>query len=127
MINCSGQFMRRRVIKDAFPSFTSYLKKQHVISLKAGAVYSHTLGFKLQLAILNIIGTMCRDLEIMDIECEKIIAAILPYLSQAQPLRLQQVIYGLFKVSAYKCIHEQMICFIKLYSRQINRKTADFN
>ncbi len=92
MVTISGQFLRRRVIKDALPTFISYLVKQQVISAKAGAVYTHTLGFKFQLAILNVIGTVCHDLEITDIECHRVIAAILPYLSQRQPLRLQQVI-----------------------------------
>ena len=92
MVNTSGQFMRRRVTKDAFPTLISYLVKQQKISAKAGAIYTQTLGFKFQLAILNAIGTVCHDLEIMDIECDKVVVAILPYLSQAQPLKLQQVI-----------------------------------
>ena len=92
MVNTSGQFMRRRVIKDALPTFTSYLDKQQVTSARAGAVYTHTLGFKLQLAILNVIGPVCHDLKIMDIYCDKVITTMLPYLSQRQPLKLQQVI-----------------------------------
>ena len=92
LVNTSGHFLRRRVIKDALPTLVSYLIKQQVISAKAGAIYTQTLGFKFQLAILNVIGTVCRDLDITDIECDKVIVAILPYFSQAQPLRLQQVI-----------------------------------
>ena len=92
LVNISGHFLRRRVIKDALSTLVSYLIKQQVISAKAGAIYTQTLGFKFQLAILNVIGTVCRDLDITDIECDKVIVAILPYFSQAQPLRLQQVI-----------------------------------
>lgn len=91
MVNTSGEFMRRRVIKDALPTFISYLDKQQVTSARAGAVYTHTLGFKLQLAILNVIGTMCHDLKILDIHCDRVIATMLSYLSQRQPLELQQV------------------------------------
>lgn len=93
MVNSSGQFLRRRVIKDALPSLVSYLVKQQTVSARAGTVYSHTLGFKYESAILNVIGRICYDLEITDIECNKVISAILPYLSHAQPPRLQQVLF----------------------------------
>ena len=91
MVNTSGQFMRRRVIKDAFPTLISYLKIQQSVSGKAGAIYTHTLRFKLQLAILNVLGIICHDLEITDVECDKVISSIIPYLSQRQPQILQQV------------------------------------
>ena len=98
MVSTSGQFMRRRVVKDVLPTFTSYLDKQQVTSARAGSVYTHTLGFKFQLAVLNVIGTLCHDLEITDIDCDKVIASILPYLSQRQPLKLQQVLYVSLRV-----------------------------
>lgn len=90
MVNTAGQFMRRRVIKDVFPALTSFLVKQQAVSLKAGPVYNHTQGFKLQLAILNTIGNLCRDLDISDVDCDKVAWSILPYLSQRQPRQLQQ-------------------------------------
>ena len=91
MVNTSGQFMRRRVIKEAFPTLTSFLVKQQAVSSKASPIYIHTQGFKFQVAILESIGTLCRDLEVFDVDCDKVVSAVLPYLSERQPQGLQQV------------------------------------
>lgn len=90
MVNTSGQFMRRRVIKDAFPALTSFLVKQQTVSLKAGPIYCHTQGFKFQLAILKTVVILCRDLDISGVDCDEVVSCIVPYLSQRQPRELQQ-------------------------------------
>lgn len=55
-------FIRQRVCKDAFPAFLTSLRSQALVSCHAGPVYSHTLGFKLQKALLDGLGTLCVDL-----------------------------------------------------------------
>ena len=83
--------MRRRVIKDALPVFTSFLTKQQVTSENATPMYHHTQAFKLQLVIVNTVGGLCRDLDISDVHLDNVICSVTPYLSQRQPPQLQQV------------------------------------
>ena len=92
MVGTSDQFMRRRVIKEAFPALTSFLVKQQEVSLRAGTIYSHTQGFKFQLVILNTLCILCRDLDISGVECDGIVSCIAPYLNEKQPQELQQVL-----------------------------------
>ncbi|KAL1249369.1 hypothetical protein QQF64_020374, partial [Cirrhinus molitorella] len=48
-----GDFLRKRVSKEVLPRLTSSLKKQEEISARSGPVYTHTLAYKLQLAVLQ--------------------------------------------------------------------------
>lgn len=59
-----GDFLRRRVSKEVLPKLSSSLARQAPISAKAGPVYSHTLAYKLQLAVLQGLGSLCQRLEL---------------------------------------------------------------
>ena len=111
MVNVSGHFMKQRVVKDVLPNLLSYLKKQHSLSANVRTTYSHTMSFKFQLAILNVLGKICHHLDILDIECGKVIAIILPYLSEKQPELLQKVCKSLlFAVHHWIFQTYQIIC-----------------
>lgn len=58
-----GDFLRQRFSKDVLPKLTSSLLSQAPVSARAGPVYSHTLAFKLQLAVLQGLGSLCERLD----------------------------------------------------------------
>lgn len=59
-----GDFLRSRFCKDVLPKLASSLITQAPISARAGPVYSHTLAFKLQLAVLQGLGPLCESLDL---------------------------------------------------------------
>jgi len=59
-----GDFLRRRVSKEVLPKLSSSLARQAPLSAKAGPVYTHTLAYKLQLAILQGLGSLCQRLDL---------------------------------------------------------------
>lgn len=59
-----GDFLRRRVSKEVLPKMSSSLVRQAPISAKAGPVYTHTLAYKLQLAVLQGLGSLCQRLDL---------------------------------------------------------------
>lgn len=58
-----GDFLRQRFSKDVLPKLSSSLRSQAPASARAGPVYSHTLAFKLQLAVLQGLGPLCEALD----------------------------------------------------------------
>ncbi|KAL4623629.1 TELO2-interacting protein 1-like [Arapaima gigas] len=92
-----GDFLRRRVSQDVLPRLTDSLQKQAPVSAKAGPVYTHTLAFKLQLAVLEGLGTLCVRLDLADSDLDVVSEACLPYLSCRQPAKLQQACLSLFR------------------------------
>ncbi|XP_018413175.1 PREDICTED: TELO2-interacting protein 1 homolog [Nanorana parkeri] len=83
-------FLRQRVCKDALPAFLTSLRSQALVSCHAGPVYSHTLGFKLQIALLDGLGTLCVDLALGDSDLLEVIDSCMLYLSARQPKKLQE-------------------------------------
>lgn len=59
-----GDFLRRRVSKEILPKMSCSLVRQAPISAKAGPVYTHTLAYKLQLAVLQGLGSLCQRLDL---------------------------------------------------------------
>ena len=91
MAEASGDFMRRRILKDVLPLLTAFLDKQAPTSMKAGPAYSHTHACHLQEAVFIGLGCLCRQLEISEIDLNHIACTCAPYLSCRQPKQLQQV------------------------------------
>ncbi|KAM7410883.1 hypothetical protein PAMA_021041 [Pampus argenteus] len=92
-----GDFLRRRVSKEVLPKLSSSLARQAPISAKAGPVYTHTLAYKLQLAVLQGLGSLCQRLDLGEAELEAVCEACLPYLSCRQPIRLQEACLSVFR------------------------------
>lgn len=59
-----GDFLRRRFSKEILPKLSSSLARQAPISAKAGPVYTHTMAYKLQLAVLQGLGSLCQRLDL---------------------------------------------------------------
>lgn len=59
-----GDFLRRRVSKEILPKLSASLAQQAPISAKAGPVYTHTMAYKLQLAVLQGLGSLCQRLDL---------------------------------------------------------------
>lgn len=59
-----GDFLRRRVSKEILPKLCSSLEHQAPVSAKAGPVYTHTMAYKLQLAVLQGLGSLCQQLDL---------------------------------------------------------------
>ncbi|KAJ0064795.1 hypothetical protein NL108_013240, partial [Boleophthalmus pectinirostris] len=85
-----GDFLRRRVSKEVLPKLSSSLLLQAPVSARAGPVYTHTLAFKLQLAVLEGLGSLCQRLDLGEEDLNKVCEACLLYLSCRQPARLQE-------------------------------------
>ncbi|XP_031724708.1 TELO2-interacting protein 1 homolog isoform X1 [Anarrhichthys ocellatus] len=92
-----GDFLRRRVSKEVLPKLSSSLVRQAPVSAKAGPVYTHTLAYKLQLAVLQGLGSLCQRLDLGDADLDAVCEACLPYLSCRQPIRLQEAGRSVFQ------------------------------
>nr|KAF6472803.1 TELO2 interacting protein 1 [Molossus molossus] len=85
-----GDFLRSRFCKDVLPKLAGSLVTQAPVSARAGPVYSHTLAFKLQLAVLQGLGPLCERLDLGEGDLNKVADACLIYLSAKQPVKLQE-------------------------------------
>ncbi|KAE8293138.1 TELO2-interacting protein 1-like protein SMG10 [Larimichthys crocea] len=92
-----GDFLRRRVSKEILPKLSSSLTRQAPISAKAGPVYTHTLAYKLQVAVLQGLGSLCQRLDLAEADLDAVCEACLPYLSCRQPIRLQEASQSVFR------------------------------
>ncbi|XP_076015467.1 TELO2-interacting protein 1 homolog [Genypterus blacodes] len=92
-----GDFLRRRVSKEVLPKLSSSLARQAPISAKAGPVYTHTLAYKLQLAVLQGLGSLCQRLDLGEEDLDAVCEACLPYLSCRQPIKLQEACRSVFR------------------------------
>ncbi|XP_049436884.1 TELO2-interacting protein 1 homolog [Epinephelus fuscoguttatus] len=91
-----GDFLRRRVSKEVLPKLSSSLARQAPVSAKAGPIYTHTLAYKLQLAVLQGLGSLCQRLDLGEADLDAVCEACLPYLSCRQPIRLQEASLSVF-------------------------------
>lgn len=91
-----GDFLRNRFCKDVLPKLTGSLATQAPVSARAGPVYSHTLAFKLQLAVLQGLGPLCERLDLGEGDLNKVADACLIYLSAKQPVKLQEAARRVF-------------------------------
>ncbi|KAM6378637.1 TELO2-interacting protein 1 homolog [Pluvialis apricaria] len=91
-----GDFLRQRFSKDVLPKLTSSLLSQAPASARAGPVYTHTLAFKLQLAVLQGLGSLCEKLDMGESDLNKVADACLIYLSAKQPMKLQEAAQSVF-------------------------------
>uniref|UniRef100_A0A8D1RGN7 TELO2 interacting protein 1 n=1 Tax=Sus scrofa TaxID=9823 RepID=A0A8D1RGN7_PIG len=91
-----GDFLRSRFCKDVLPRLTGSLVSQAPVSSRAGPVYSHTLAFKLQLAVLQGLGPLCERLDLGEGDLNKVADACLIYLSAKQPVKLQEAARSVF-------------------------------
>uniref|UniRef100_A0A3P8UTC6 TELO2 interacting protein 1 n=1 Tax=Cynoglossus semilaevis TaxID=244447 RepID=A0A3P8UTC6_CYNSE len=92
-----GDFLRRRVSKEVLPKLSSSLLVQAPISARAGPIYVHTLAYKLQLAVLQGLGSLCQRLDLSETDLDAVSEACLPYLSCRQPIRLQEACLSVFR------------------------------
>ncbi|NXJ89667.1 TTI1 protein, partial [Corythaixoides concolor] len=91
-----GDFLRQRFSKDVLPKLTGSLLSQAPASARAGPVYHHTLAFKLQLAVLQGLGSLCEKLDMGESDLNKVADACLAYLSARQPRTLQEAAQSVF-------------------------------
>ncbi|XP_008054707.1 TELO2-interacting protein 1 homolog [Carlito syrichta] len=91
-----GDFLRSRFCKDVLPKLAGSLLSQAPVSARAGSVYSHTLAFKLQLAVLQGLGPLCERLDLGEGDLNKVADACLIYLSTKQPVKLQEAARSVF-------------------------------
>ncbi|XP_039353769.1 TELO2-interacting protein 1 homolog isoform X3 [Mauremys reevesii] len=91
-----GDFLKRRFSKDVLPKLASSLVAQAPVSARAGPVYSHSLAFKLQLAVLQGLGLLCEKLDLGESDLNKVADACLMYLSAKQPVKLQEAARSVF-------------------------------
>lgn len=83
-----GDFLRQRFSKDVLPKLTSSLLSQAPASARAGPVYSHTLAFKLQLAVLQGLGPLCEALDMGEYRGKRWLCGISAGLTSSPPSQL---------------------------------------
>ena len=83
--------MRQRIRKDVLPYAIEFLGKQHKTSLKSGPMYRFSQSCKLQLMVINLIGSMVPNLEFSGDDLGKSAMACSLYLDCRQPPLLQEV------------------------------------
>ncbi|XP_043946133.1 TELO2-interacting protein 1 homolog isoform X2 [Protopterus annectens] len=91
-----GNFLRSRVTKDVLPKLSNMLQSHASVSIKAGPLYTHTLAYKLQLTVLQGLGTLCEKLDLAENGLDVVINAAVPYLSSRQPCKLQEASCRMF-------------------------------
>lgn len=91
-----GDFLRSRFCKDILPQLAGSLVTQAPVSARAGPVYTHTLAFRLQLAVLQGLGPLCERLDLGEGDLNKVADACLIYLSAKQPVKLQEAARRVF-------------------------------
>uniref|UniRef100_A0A7M4FVU0 TELO2-interacting protein 1 homolog n=1 Tax=Crocodylus porosus TaxID=8502 RepID=A0A7M4FVU0_CROPO len=91
-----GDFLRQRFSKDVLPKLAGSLSSQAPVSARAGPVYSHTLAFKLQLAVLQGLGPLCEKLDMGEGDLNRVAGTCLVYLSARQPMKLQEAARSVF-------------------------------
>uniref|UniRef100_A0A8C1NG35 TELO2 interacting protein 1 n=1 Tax=Cyprinus carpio TaxID=7962 RepID=A0A8C1NG35_CYPCA len=92
-----GDFLRTRVSKEVLPRLTSSLMKQAEVSARSEPVYTHTLAYKLQLAVLQGLGPLCVKLHLMEADLDRVIDTCLQCLSCRQPIKLQEACLSVFR------------------------------
>ncbi|KAG8446125.1 hypothetical protein GDO86_013842 [Hymenochirus boettgeri] len=83
-------FLRQRVCKEALPAFLKSLRSQAAVSSRAGPIYTHTLGYKLQFSLLEGLGTLCVTIGLGDHDLLEVMDSCMLYLSSRQPKKLQE-------------------------------------
>ncbi|KAM4649696.1 TELO2-interacting protein 1 homolog isoform 2-T2 [Amazona ochrocephala] len=91
-----GDFLKPRFSRDVLPKLTSSLLSQAPASARAGPVYTHTLAFKVQLAVLQGLGSLCEKLDMGRSDLNEVADACLIYLSAKQPRKLQEAAQSVF-------------------------------
>ncbi|XP_003963042.2 TELO2-interacting protein 1 homolog [Takifugu rubripes] len=92
-----GDFLGRRVSKEILPKLCSSLEHHAPVSAKAGPVYTHTMAYKLQLAVLQGLGSLCQRLDLGEKDLDVVCDTCLLYLSCRQPIRLQEASMSVFR------------------------------
>ncbi|CAH0559229.1 unnamed protein product [Brassicogethes aeneus] len=96
----SKEFIRMRAQNDVLPSLMEILNKLSIEShLKdKGSAYRYTQAYKLQLNIIHGLGSLLIDLDATDIHFNVAITTIIIYLSDKQPVPLQEVTVNFFEL-----------------------------
>ncbi|CAL1546861.1 unnamed protein product [Lymnaea stagnalis] len=89
LTNLSGDFIRSRVMKEVVPGVVQYMEKQGNISSESRSAYLHTTNYKLQLCVLSTLGPLAKNLALDGNDLNTLVNICLPYLSDLQPLPLQ--------------------------------------
>ncbi|ESO83680.1 hypothetical protein LOTGIDRAFT_169160 [Lottia gigantea] len=90
IVDNSGEFLMKRVVKNICPVIKQFLYSQAKISMKSGTMYSYTINYKLQLVYLQSLGHLAYMLKLQSYDLDVLVSSCLPYLSCHQHIALQQ-------------------------------------
>jgi len=85
-----GDFVRQRTVKGVMPGLVGFMDKQGKMSSGSRSAYTLTGNYKLQLAILNNIGTIATNFSLDSSDLECVASMCVPYLCNKQPKLLQE-------------------------------------
>ena len=87
MVNLSGDFLRRRCLKELFPSLCFFLESQHSSSfnLTKNHSYYYTPAYKAQLQSLKQLPDLIRGLDFKTLESIDLLSVLVLYLDSRQP------------------------------------------
>ncbi|KAL5484668.1 hypothetical protein EMCRGX_G021207 [Ephydatia muelleri] len=90
MTRVCGDFLRRRVVQGVWPSLVRQLETLAKTSAQSDKLNRQTSAYKLQRKLLQNVGVLCEQLNIVTTDAELLLMACVPYLSNTQPEELQQ-------------------------------------
>ncbi|KAM8945641.1 TELO2-interacting protein 1 homolog, partial [Pelodytes ibericus] len=89
-------FLRMRMSKEVHPVFLKFLRSHAEVSCHAGNTYNHTQNFKLQVTILEGLGTICISMKLDDSDLLEVADSCILYLNIHQPQKLQEAASSAF-------------------------------
>lgn len=92
-----GSFIRSRFTKDVMPYITVFLRDNSDAYHNSSSVHCHSTLFKLQVVILDHLGSLLRETTVSYKDIDTICCASYRYLSSAQPEELQNAALSLYK------------------------------
>ncbi|XP_031333616.1 TELO2-interacting protein 1 homolog isoform X2 [Photinus pyralis] len=94
----SKDFIRSRTTKDVLPDILKILKglSEHSYLKDHGAAYRYTQAYKLQLTMLQHLGRLVIDIDMVDTHITTVMQTVVCYLSVKQPIPLQKATVGCF-------------------------------
>ncbi|XP_014259802.1 TELO2-interacting protein 1 homolog isoform X2 [Cimex lectularius] len=122
--NTSKDFVRAQTLKEVMPSLCKVLSDSAEKSKNEKSTGSYVLSqqYKLQLALLKDIGTLCANMDVLGKELECVLDALDLYLSKFQPKALQEACQSSYLRIAFK---EANVVWVHLMSiNPYNRKVA---
>lgn len=127
MTICSGDFLRSRTVEYVMPKLCSFLRQQSMQSYGKtdSSPYKFTIEYKIQREVLNQIGSFCYHLKVCEKNLWSVIECLLPYISNQQPLSLQEAAKESITIISYVDTYS-VHYYLKYYLPSRNERQSNY-